>query len=633
MNNIKITLHNNKKYDAVNLDNIDILEDENNATTIDIEFPKEYENYSKRIDFMNLRREKWTTSLYAPEDNRNQYADNFDKLNFTFTIPNSMAKRGELQIQPIAYLADGTNTIVPFRVLIVTINNSILYAKVQGQNNPDIIVKAYEYANIALETANEANTRSKHAEELAIESAESAKQSEISAKNAENSAKNAQTSAKNSETSAKNSEASAKTAQTSAKEAQTSADNADKRATSAETVSNEANTKSTNAVNTANEANAKATKTLEIVDELSVSSEEIDCEEQANVVIETDSTTKHKNIKFSIPSPKKGTSYRNKGIWDSSVSYVNDQYYIDTVTLYGCTYWCKISNTNQMPVNSTESEYWGILALKGSDAGITIVDNLLSTNADYVLSANQGNVIKNLITDQDAQISSIKLKDTNQDNEISNIKNNYSCIKNNDGGFSCGDSSENNSGLIFRNFMVCDQDGKIPALRLIDSIYPIGSIYLSVNSTNPSTLFGGTWEAIQDKFLLSAGTIYSAGTTGGEATHTLTTEEMPIHKHDNYISVTGSQTSHNHSLLSGSGKTTNAAGLGYSYCYAVGGPDNDSSSRWYQNSTPKEGTAIVSSSTPAVNITSSISNENAGSGQAHNNMPPYLTVYMWKRIS
>ena len=81
MNNIKITLHNNKKYDAVNLDNIDILEDENNATSIDIEFPKEYENYSKRIDFMNIRREKWSTSLYAPEDNRNKYDKNFDKLN------------------------------------------------------------------------------------------------------------------------------------------------------------------------------------------------------------------------------------------------------------------------------------------------------------------------------------------------------------------------------------------------------------------------------------------------------------------------------------------------------------------------------------------------------------------------
>lgn len=168
---------------------------------------------------------------------------------------------------------------------------------------------------------------------------------------------------------------------------------------------------------------------------------------------------------------------------------------------------------------------------------------------------------------------------------------------------------------------------------ILSVAYPIGAIYLSVNPTDPETLFGGKWEAIQDRFLLSAGITYSAGTTGGEANHTLTANEMPTHKHDNTISVSGSQNSHNHSLWSGSGKTTNAAGLGYSWCYAVGGPDNDTSGRWYQGSTPKDGTAIVSSSTPTVNITSSISNANAGSGQAHNNMPPYLTVYMWKRIS
>lgn len=397
MNNIKITLHNNKKYDAVNLDNIDILEDENNATSIDIEFPKEYENYSKRIDFMNIRREKWSTSLYAPEDNRNKYDKNFDKLNFTFTIPNSMAKRGELQIQPIAYLADGTNTIVPFRVLIVTINNSIIYAKVQGQDNPDIIVKAFEYANIALETANEANTRSKHAEELAIVSAESAKQSEISAKNAENSAKNAQTSAKNSETSAKNSEAGAKAAQTSAKEAQASADNADKRATSAETVSKDANTKSTNAVNTANSANTKSTQALDIVENLTVTSEELPCTEKVKVEIETKSSTKRKNIKFSVPAPKQGKSYRAKGPWETDIEYINNEYYIDTVSRHGCTYWCKQTNKAHEPIVNTEDEYWGLLAQKGSDAGVTIVDNLESEHADYVLSAKQGKVLKELI--------------------------------------------------------------------------------------------------------------------------------------------------------------------------------------------------------------------------------------------
>lgn len=62
-------------------------------------------------------------------------------------------------------------------------------------------------------------------------------------------------------------------------------------------------------------------------------------------------------------------------------------------------------------------------------------------------------------------------------------------------------------------------------------IYPIGSIYLSVNSVDPSTLFGGTWEKIKDRFLLSSGDTYSNGSIGGEASHTLTINEMPSHKH------------------------------------------------------------------------------------------------------
>lgn len=55
----------------------------------------------------------------------------------------------------------------------------------------------------------------------------------------------------------------------------------------------------------------------------------------------------------------------------------------------------------------------------------------------------------------------------------------------------------------------------------IDS-WPVGSIYMSVNSTSPATLFGGTWQRIQDRFLIAAGSTYKAGGTGGEATHTLT---------------------------------------------------------------------------------------------------------------
>ena len=62
--------------------------------------------------------------------------------------------------------------------------------------------------------------------------------------------------------------------------------------------------------------------------------------------------------------------------------------------------------------------------------------------------------------------------------------------------------------------------------------YPVGSFYFSQNSINPATLFGGTWEQLeQGRVLLSQGTNYPAGSKGGEATHTLTVAEMPTHNH------------------------------------------------------------------------------------------------------
>lgn len=120
-------------------------------------------------------------------------------------------------------------------------------------------------------------------------------------------------------------------------------------------------------------------------------------------------------------------------------------------------------------------------------------------------------------------------------------------------------------------------------------VYPVGSIYMSVNNTNPATLFGfGTWEQIKDTFLLSAGDTYTAGATGGEATHTLTTQEIPPHNH--YLaSNTPSGSANSISVLS-----------------VNQGQDTNISQR-------------ISSST--------------GGGQAHNNMPPYLVVYMWKRTA
>ena len=122
----------------------------------------------------------------------------------------------------------------------------------------------------------------------------------------------------------------------------------------------------------------------------------------------------------------------------------------------------------------------------------------------------------------------------------------------------------------------------------MDNIYPIGSIFISTNTTNPSTYFGGNWERIEGRFLLAADdSTYKIGSTGGEATVTLTVNQIPSHSH-----TLGFATQNN----------------GSSY-------DMPIRARAY-------GSAA-----------SNYSTSNAGGNQAHNNMPPYLVVYIWKRIS
>jgi hypothetical protein len=127
--------------------------------------------------------------------------------------------------------------------------------------------------------------------------------------------------------------------------------------------------------------------------------------------------------------------------------------------------------------------------------------------------------------------------------------------------------------------------------------YPVGSIYMSINSTSPASLFGGTWERIQDTFLLAAGSTYTAGATGGEATHQLTTDEIPTHSHD-----IGLNTSNNTKLGWGSGSS-----------YA---PNLNSIAA---NNIDTVGNKFIAL--------------NSGGGAAHNNMPPYTAVYVWKRTA
>lgn len=131
----------------------------------------------------------------------------------------------------------------------------------------------------------------------------------------------------------------------------------------------------------------------------------------------------------------------------------------------------------------------------------------------------------------------------------------------------------------------------------LQAVYPVGSIYMSVNNTNPAELFGfGTWEQIKDKFLLSAGDTYNAGDSGGSATHNIANANLP----------------------------TNMGNFTH-YGYASGNV-NSGIITVKDNSTNKY--ALSSNGNVRFRIASF-----GGSGTAINHMPPYLTVYMWQRTA
>ena len=215
--------------------------------------------------------------------------------------------------------------------------------------------------------------------------------------------------------------------------------------------------------------------------------------------------------------------------------------------------------------------------------------------------------------------------------------------------------------------------------EILELVYPIGSIYMSVNNTNPNVLFGGTWEQIQDTFLLCAGSTYTAGDTGGNATVTLTENELPNHTHglNSHIHTyykANSPTGGPSTNTSGSTTLTKSHIPNYEIGYIVsivpavhalwnnGGivgtgkqksgsqhlpgqigaeQSGTQSYGWtvYTNGGGQGHTHTLSSHTHTNSYTSTNSGAATGStvatgsGAAHDNMPPYLAVYVWKRIS
>lgn len=155
--------------------------------------------------------------------------------------------------------------------------------------------------------------------------------------------------------------------------------------------------------------------------------------------------------------------------------------------------------------------------------------------------------------------------------------------------------------------------------NVLNKVHPIGSYYITQGSENPADLFGGTWEKVTNRFLVGAGGNYAITTTGGEATHVLSNSEMPKHHHVVHI-FTGGDTG---GTMTAHYANNNDAG------YHVAENGAKVAHNWKSSSFQTWGSieGIEGMGDPAG------STELSGGSAAHNNMPPYLAVYLWRRTA
>jgi hypothetical protein len=127
--------------------------------------------------------------------------------------------------------------------------------------------------------------------------------------------------------------------------------------------------------------------------------------------------------------------------------------------------------------------------------------------------------------------------------------------------------------------------------------------WVSDDPTSPASFIGGTWEQIKDCFILAAGDTYAAGSTGGEAKHSLTKLENGPHSHE--VVALGNDKWYY--------KTSNPVGIKFQTQYHT--LINDIS--------------IVDTADESAGY---LATNSSGTGQPHNNMPPYTATYIWRRV-
>ena len=165
--------------------------------------------------------------------------------------------------------------------------------------------------------------------------------------------------------------------------------------------------------------------------------------------------------------------------------------------------------------------------------------------------------------------------------------------------------------------------------------YPVGAYYMSSDSTSPAVLFGGTWTQIQNRFIFAAGSGYSVNSTGGSATKSLVTDNIPSHSHS-----CGSAGSHTHTRGS-----MNITGYhdssdddpdhygGAFYFTSRATSHNNQQTGGSNNTVVQFNAARNWTGETSSNGSHSHSIGSTGKGTAFDVMPPYIVAYVWRRTA
>ena len=289
-------------------------------------------------------------------------------------------------------------------------------------------------------------------------------------------------------------------------------------------------------------------------------------------------------------------------------------------------------------VNLTANGNRGVLALKLDGSQIGTYSDLQTTTVEKIVTSE---VDDNIVHEISAQVTdSLGVKSTEFLYNLPTARVNMSMLPDNKGvtfgghpvteGLVSEFPAKLNGGISINlsqagfpaaiiNACSKDSDGFTSLSNLLlNFAYPVGSYYWSSSATSPATLFGGTWTQISDRFVLAAGSTYKVGATGGASTVKLTVSQMPAHTH----TVSGTAAS--------KGAHTHKINCDLDANYTTSGTRS-----WSVHKAATGASSSVGSTTSTGAHTHTVSGTaaSAGGSGAHENMPPYIVAYCWRRTA